>query len=75
MALSLALGVPGGPLNDYVRFKLRYIVFLASNFDISAVYGRIGLCFAYGAPVGLSYHISIAHGPISRFRGPWGPIK
>ena len=49
---------------------LRHIALLASNFDISAVYGRIGLCFGYGAPVGLCYQISRARGPISRFRGP-----
>ena len=42
------------------------LAFLASNFDISAVYGRIGLCFGYGAPVGLCYHISKAHGPITK---------
>ena len=47
-----------------------YLAFLASNFDISAVYGRIGLCFGYDAPVGLYYHISRAHAPITRFRGP-----
>ena len=51
------------------------LAFLASNFDISAVYGRIGLCFGYDAPVGLCYHISRAHAPITRFRGPWGPLK
>ena len=45
MALLLGLGVPGGPSNDYVCFKLRHIAFLASNFDISTVFGRIGLCF------------------------------
>ena len=32
------------------------LAFLASNFDISAVYGRIGLCFGYDAPLGLYYH-------------------
>ena len=32
------------------------LAFLASNFDISAVYGRIGLCFGYGASVGFCYH-------------------
>ena len=51
------------------------LAFLASNFDISAVYGPIGLCFGYDAPVGLCYHIPRAHGPITRFRGPWGPLK
>ena len=51
------------------------LAFLASNFNISAVYGRIGLCFGYDAPVGLCYHISRAHAPITRFRGPWGPLK
>ena len=49
------------------------LAFLVSNFNISAVYGPIGLCFGYDAPVGLCYHISRAHGPITRFRGPWGP--
>ena len=61
--------------SDYVCFKPQSIAFLASNFDISAVYGRIGLCFGYDAPVGLCYHISRAHAPITRFRGPWGPLK
>ena len=51
------------------------LAFLASNFDISAVYGCIGLYFGYGAPVGFCYHISRAHGPITRFRDPWGPLK
>ena len=75
MALSLGLGGPRGPQNDYVHLKPRYIAFLASNLDISAVYGCIRLCFGYGAPVGLCYHICGAHAPINRFRGPWGPLK
>ena len=44
------------------------LAFLDSNFDISAVYGPIGLCFGHDAPVGFCYHISIAHAPITRFR-------
>ena len=75
MALSLGLGVPGGPQNDYVCFKLQYIAFLDSNFDISAVYSPNGLCFGYDAPVGLCYHISRAQAFINKFRGPWGPLK
>ena len=51
------------------------LAFLASNFDISAVYGCIGLCYGYGAPVGFCYHIPRAHGPIARFRDPWGLLK
>ena len=51
------------------------LAFLASNVDISAVYGPIGLYFGYGAPVGFCYHISRAHDPIARFRDPWGPVK
>ena len=58
-----------------VCIKFRYIAFLASNFDISTVYGRIRLCFGYVAPVGLCYDISRGNGPITRFRGPWGPLK
>ena len=58
MALSIGLGGPRGPQNDYVHLKPRYIAFLASNFDISAGYGPIGLCFGYDAPVGLCCHIS-----------------
>ena len=46
--------------------------FLALKFDILAVYGPIGLCFGYDAPVGLCYHVFKAHGPITGFRGPWG---
>ena len=53
MALSLGLGGPRGPQNDYVHLKPRYIAFLASNLDISAVYSGIRLCFGYGALVGL----------------------
>ena len=37
------------------------LAFLASNFNISAVYGHIGLCFGYCAPVCLCYHMSRAH--------------
>ena len=66
MPLSIGLGIPRGPYSDYVCFKPQSTAFLASNFDISAVYGRIGLCFGYGAPVGLCYHISKAHGPITK---------
>ena len=54
---------------------LRHIASLASNFDISAVYGGIRLYFGYGAPVSLCYQISAAHAPITRFRGPLGPLK
>ena len=75
MALSLGLGGPRGPKNDYVHLNSRYIAFLASNFDISAVYGCIRFCFGYGAPVGLCYHICGAHAPITRFRDPCGPLK
>ena len=75
MALSLGLGGSRGPQNDYVHLKPRYIVFLASNFDILAVYGGIRLGFVYDAPVGLCYYISRAHRPITRFRGPRGPLK
>ena len=53
-----------------VQFNFRYVIFLALNFDISAVYGPIRLWFRYDAPVGLCFHISRAHGPITRFRGP-----
>ena len=51
------------------------LAFLASNFDISAVYGRIGLCFGCDAPLGLYYHTCRAHAPITSFRGPWGPLN
>ena len=54
---------------------LFHLAFLASNFDILAVYGRFGLCYGYYALVGLCYDISRAHGPITRFRGPLGPLK
>ena len=73
--LSLGSGAPEGPQNDYVCFKLRHIAFLASNFDISAVYGLIGPCFGYDAPLGLYYHTCRAHAPITSFRGPWGPLN
>ena len=43
------------------------LAFLASNFNILAVYGPIRLCFTYYAHVGLCYHISRAHGPITTF--------
>ena len=75
MALPLGLGGPRGPQNDYVHLKPRYIAFLAPNLDISAIYSCIRLCFGYGALVGLCYHICGAHAPITRFRGPWGPLK
>ena len=58
------------------RSVCRYdLAFLASNFDISAVYGRIGLCFGYDAPLGLYYHTYRAHAPITSFRGPSGPLN
>ena len=41
-SVGLSVGPSVGPSD---------LAFLASNFDISAVYGRIELCFGYGAPV------------------------
>ena len=75
MPLSIGLGIPRGPYSDYVCFKPQSTAFLALNFDISAVYGRIGLCFGYDAPLGLYYHTCRAHAPITSFRGPWGPLN
>jgi hypothetical protein len=44
--------------------NVRISLIVASIFYISAVYGPIGLCFGYEAPMGFCYHISRAHGSI-----------
>ena len=49
---------------------MRISLIVASIFHISAVYGPIGLCFGYDAPIGTCYHNFRAHDPIDRFRGP-----
>ena len=53
MALSLGWGAQE-PLKDS---------YLASNIDISAIYGMIGLCFGY-LNVGLSYDVPKGLRPI-----------
>ena len=75
MAVLLGVGALGSPKMLLGCPNTQISLILASIFNIFAIYSPIGLCFGYGAPVGLCYHISKAHGPISRFRGPWGPIN
>ena len=75
MVLSLGLGAPGDFKMTPCPLNARISLIVASIFHISAVCGCIRLCFGYGAPVGLCYHICGAHAPINRFRGPWGPLK
>ena len=65
MALSLSLGAPGAPKIPLSPPNVWISSILTLVFDISAVYGPIGLCFGYDAPVGLCFHISRAHGPIT----------
>ena len=43
---------------------------IASISHISAVYGPIGLCFGYDAPIGPFYHNFRAREPIDQFRVP-----
>ena len=73
MTPSLGLGAPGAPKIIICPQNVRITLILTLIFDISVVYGPIELCFGYDTPGGLSYHLSRAHNPIIRFRGPWGP--
>ena len=52
------------------RLNVQISPIVALLFHISAVYGPIGLCFGYDAPIGPCYHNFRAHDPIDRFRGP-----
>ena len=54
--IPIVVSIDMNNLRKWKMGQLGYLAFLASNFDISAVYGRIELCFRYGAPVGLCYH-------------------
>ena len=72
MALLLSLGALAPKITPCHLNVLTSLI-VASLFHIFAVYGSIGLCFGYDSSVGSCYHISRAHGPISRFgvyRGP-----
>ena len=73
MTLSLGLGTPGAPKINICPQNMQIASILAIIFDISVVYGPIELCFGHDTPVGVCCHISRAHDPIVRFRGPWGP--
>ena len=73
MAISLGLGASGAPEMTPCPLNVQISLIVASIFHISAVYGPIGLCFGYDAPVGFCYHISRAYSPIISFgvlRGP-----
>ena len=73
MAISLGLEASGAPEITPYPLNVQISAIVASIFHISAVYSPIGLCFGYNGPVGFCYLIFRAHGPITRFRGPWGP--
>ena len=71
--LSLGLGAPGAPKITICPPNERITLVVTLIIDILVVYHQIEPCFGYDTPVGLCYHISEAHGPIHRFRNPWGP--
>ena len=70
MVLLQVSAIIGAPKMTMSASNFDIQLLLASNFNISAVYGSIGLYFGYDALMGLCYNISRAHGPISRF---WAP--
>ena len=51
MALSLGLGAPGAPKMTRCPLNVGITLIVALIFHILAVYGPIGLCFEYDAPV------------------------
>ena len=65
LAISLGLGASAAPEMTPYPLNVQISPIVASIFHISAVYGPIGLCFGYDAPIGHFYH-----DPIDRFRGP-----
>ena len=69
MAISLGLGASGAPKMTPCPLNVQISLIVASIFHIPAVYGPIGLCFGYDAPVGFWYLIFKTHGPITRSQG------
>ena len=71
MALLLGLRAPGAPkMTPCPQISL----IVVSIFHILAVYGPVGLCFGYDAPVGFCYHISITrYHHIDLYHTVWGP--
>ena len=70
VALLLGLGTPGAPKINICPPNMRITSILTIIVDISVVYGPIELCFGHDTPVGVCCHISRAHDPIIRCRGP-----
>ena len=73
MAISLGLGASGAPEMTPCPLNVQISPIVASIFHISAVYGPIGLCFGYDAPVGFCYHIFRAYSLITSFGAHRGP--
>ena len=70
--ISLGLGALAPKITP-CHLNVLILLIEASLFHIFAVYGSIRFCFGYDSSVGSCYHISRAHGPITRFgvhRGP-----
>ena len=70
MAISLGLQASGAPEMTSCPLNVQISPIVASIFYISAVYGPIGLCFGYDAPIGPFFHNFRAREPIDRFRVP-----
>ena len=70
MTLSLGLRALEASKITICPTNVQITSILTLIFNISVVYGQIGLCFGDDTPVGLCYHISWAHDPTKRFRGP-----
>ena len=64
MAISLGLGASGAHEVTPCPLIVQTSPIVASISHISAVYGPIGLCFGYDAPIGPFYHKFRAREPI-----------